>query len=90
MGEVYNMGGGRQSNVSVLEAIELCETISGQKLDYEYVEQNRIGDHIWYISDLSKFKNHFPGWDITMNINKILKDIYLKQKNLLGSYSEVS
>lgn len=75
-GEVYNMGGGRYSNCSMLEAIALCEEISGQKLNRHYSDQNRIGDHIWYVSDLSRFESHYPGWKITYNIPRILQDIY--------------
>ena len=56
IGEVYNIGGGRESNCSMLEAIELCQEITGKELNYSYTEDNRSGDHIWYVSDLSKFK----------------------------------
>ena len=75
-GEVYNMGGGALSNCSMLEAIDLCQEISGKPLDWEYVEQNRKGDHIWYISDVSRFKSHFPKWHIRYNVESILRDIY--------------
>jgi CDP-paratose 2-epimerase len=75
-GEVYNMGGGLFSNCSMLEAIDLCQEISGKALDWKYVEQNRKGDHIWYISDLGRFKSHFPEWRIQHNVESILKDIY--------------
>ncbi|MDR0743226.1 MAG: NAD-dependent epimerase/dehydratase family protein [Tannerella sp.] len=61
-GEVYNAGGGRFSNCSMKEAIALCEEITGKKMNVVYSETNRIGDHIWYISDLSKFKAHYPEW----------------------------
>jgi len=74
-GEVYNAGGARQSNVSMLEAIEKIENILGKKAVYEYVETNRIGDHIWYVSDVSKFKAHYPDWDFTYDIDMILKEI---------------
>jgi CDP-paratose 2-epimerase len=60
--EAYNVGGGRFSNCSMLEAVELCEEITGNKMNYTYTETNRIGDHIWYISDMTKFKTHYPGW----------------------------
>lgn len=82
-GEVYNIGGGRKSNVSVLEAITLCEKISGKKMNYQYVEENRIGDHIWWISNISKFKNDYPKWDITIGIEDILLDIYNTQKDVV-------
>lgn len=80
-GEVYNLGGGRASNVSMLEAISLAEGITGKKLDATYIEQNRAGDHIWYISDLSKFKTHFPEWQMKFSsISMIMEDIYKKNK----------
>lgn len=75
-GEVYNAGGGRFSNCSMIEAIELCEKITGKKMNYTYTETNRIGDHIWYISDLNKFKKHYPGWNWQYNLNDILEQIY--------------
>jgi len=74
-GEAYNAGGARHSNVSMLEAIEKIEKILGKKANYEYVEQNRIGDHIWYVSDVSKFKSHYPEWDFKYGIDDILKEI---------------
>jgi CDP-paratose 2-epimerase len=80
-GEVYNIGGGRFSNCSMLEAIRKCENISGKKIQARYIESNRIGDHIWWISDVSKFKGHFPGWRHTKNIDDILIDIYEYNKN---------
>jgi len=75
-GEVYNAGGGRFSNCSMMEAIDLCEKITGKKMNYSYSETNRIGDHIWYISDLSKFKSHFPDWDWKYNLTDILTQIH--------------
>ena len=75
-GEVYNAGGGRYSNCSMLEAIKLCEEISGNKMNYSYSEENRIGDHIWYISDVSKFKNHYPGWNWTYDLRSTLEQIH--------------
>lgn len=77
-GEVYNMGGSRYSNCSMLEAITLCEEISGKKLNWSYTESNRIGDHIWYISDISKFQNHYPTWKQEYNLRQLLEDIYGK------------
>lgn len=74
-GEVYNMGGSRHSNVSLLEAFAKAEKILGKKAVYEYSDQNRIGDHIWYISDVSKFKAHFPKWDFTYDGDTIIEDI---------------
>jgi len=77
-GDVYNIGGSRFSNCSVLEAIELCEEITGNKMNLKYDENNRIGDHLWWISDISKFKKHYPRWKLIYNIYDILRDIYLQ------------
>lgn len=81
-GEVYNMGGSRYSNISMLEAIAMCEDISGNKLDYEYMEQNRSGDHIWWVSGVSKFKEHFPDWDFTYNVRRVLEEIHDVQRHV--------
>lgn len=75
-GEVYNAGGGRFSNCSMAEAIEMCESITGKPMNFEYSETNRIGDHIWWISDVSKFKRHYPDWTWRYNINDILQQIH--------------
>lgn len=75
IGEAYNIGGSRHSNISVLEAIEQIEKILKRKANFEYVNKNRSGDHIWYISDVSKFKNHYPKWDFKYDGNMILEDI---------------
>lgn len=75
-GEVYNAGGGRFANCSMLEAINYCEEITGNKLDYSYSTDNRIGDHIWYISDVTKFKTHYPGWEYTYDIEATLKEMF--------------
>lgn len=75
VGEVYNLGGGRESNCSILEAIHLIEKLTGKKAIIKYKEENRIGDHIWWISDTSKFKRDFPEWKLTYNIRTILEDI---------------
>lgn len=74
--EVYNAGGSRHSNCSIQEAISLCETITGKKINRNYTETNRIGDHIWWISDVRKFKSHYPEWDYTYSFENILKEIY--------------
>jgi CDP-paratose 2-epimerase len=79
-GEVYNAGGGRHSNCSMKEAITLCEEISGNKMNYSYLENNRIGDHIWYISDLTKFKGHYPDWHWKFGLNDILFQMYENMK----------
>jgi CDP-paratose 2-epimerase len=83
MGEVYNAGGGRFSNCSMLEAIEWSEKITGNKFNFSYSENNRIGDHIWYISDTSKFKNHYPNWKQEFGIQEILEQIYAAYQSIL-------
>lgn len=80
-GEAYNVGGGRFSNCSMLEGIELCEKITGNKMNYTYSETNRIGDHIWYISDMSKFKAHYPGWTWKYGMEDILSQMYTEMKS---------
>lgn len=74
--EVYNIGGGRFSNCSMLEAIGMCEAICGKKLNWRYDENNRIGDHVWWISDNSKFKRHYSEWKLTYSVEDILLQIY--------------
>ncbi|MEI6523518.1 MAG: NAD-dependent epimerase/dehydratase family protein [Bacteroidota bacterium] len=74
-GEVYNLGGGKKNTCSILEAFEITERFTGIKQVYEYVEQNRIGDHICYYSDLSKMRAHFPQWDISIGINDTIEQI---------------
>jgi CDP-paratose 2-epimerase len=81
IGEVYNIGGGRFSNCSILEAIQVCERIADRKLNWSYAESNRIGDHIWWISDLRKFKTHYPEWNLTYGIEEILKEIFLQNSS---------
>jgi len=81
--EVYNAGGSRFSNCSMKEAITICEKITGNKMNYGYDEQNRIGDHIWYISDISKFKNHYPTWEQKYNVDDILNQIFEMEVALL-------
>jgi len=73
---VYNIGGSRFSNCSMLEAIQDCEAIADKKLTWSYVESNRIGDHIWWISDVDKFKTHYPNWELTYTVLNILKEIF--------------
>ena len=76
IGEVYNIGGSRHCNCSMLEAIALCEEISGRKLSWEYIEDNRIGDHIWWISDVRKFREHYPEWNFRYGLREILEEIH--------------
>ena len=75
-GEVYNMGGSRHSHCSMLEAISLCEEISGKKLEWSYLEDNRVGDHIWYVSDVRKFQSHYPNWKYRYDLRALLQEIY--------------
>jgi CDP-paratose 2-epimerase len=77
-GEVYNAGGTRFSNCSMVEAIALCEELAGRKLDWTYTETNRIGDHIWYISDMAKFRSHYPRWKQQYDLNGLLREMYEK------------
>lgn len=74
-GEVYNIGGSRHSNISMLEAIDLIEKISGEKLEYTISDNNRIGDHIWYVSDVNKFKSHYPEWSYEYDMPSIVKEM---------------
>jgi len=74
-GEVYNMGGSRHSNCSMLEAIDMVERIAGRKLSYTLSDQARIGDHIWWISDVRKFQSHYPEWEYQYDIERILEEI---------------
>jgi len=73
---VYNIGGGRDSNCSMLEAIDLCEQISGCVLEWELADVPRTGDHRWWISDLTSFRADFPGWRLTYDVEGILREIY--------------
>ncbi len=74
-GEVYNMGGSRFANISMLEAISMIEEISGEKLDYTVTDQNRSGDHIWYISDVRKFQQHYPTWKYEYDMRKTITEM---------------
>jgi len=75
IGEVYNIGGSRYSNCSIIEAISLIEKITDKKMKLNYINENRIGDHIWWISNTSKFKKHYPNWKQDYSIEKILNNI---------------
>jgi CDP-paratose 2-epimerase len=76
VGEVYNLGGGRENSISILEAFKAVAEISGKRMKYEYVEKSRAGDHVCYISDLSKMKRHYPNWSISKNLESILVEIH--------------
>jgi CDP-paratose 2-epimerase len=80
-GEVYNLGGGRPNSISILEAFALIAEISGKPMKHEYVDQNRSGDHICYISNLAKMKAHYPGWDITKNLRTTFEEIHTSWVN---------
>lgn len=75
-GEVYNAGGARFANCSMQEAITICEEITGNKMNFSYSETNRSGDHIWYISDVDKFKQHYPEWNFKYNLTDTLTQIF--------------
>ena len=75
-GEVYNIGGSRFSNCSMLEAIEMCQQIAGKPLQWAYSEQNRTGDHIWWISDTTRFQSHYPHWQLRYSIVDILREMH--------------
>jgi CDP-paratose 2-epimerase len=74
--EIYNIGGGRSSHCSVLEAIEMSQEIAGRKINWSYSETNRIGDHIWWVGDNAKFQSHYPEWELEYDVDRILKEIY--------------
>ncbi len=74
-GEVYNIGGGKENSCSILEAFDRVEALTGNKMETAYVDQNRKGDHICYYSDLRKVRAHYPGWDISVSLDKILEQI---------------
>ena len=74
--EVYNIGGGRFSNCSVIEAIALTSKITGREMNWTYSEANRTGDHIWWIGDNGRFAEHYPGWQLTYNVEDILTEMF--------------
>lgn len=80
-GEVYNIGGGRENSISILEAFDLIAAISGKPMHSEYVDQNRQGDHICYISNLDKMRAHYPGWDITKDLTMTFNEIHEAWRN---------
>jgi CDP-paratose 2-epimerase len=84
-GEVYNLGGGRENSISMLEAIAQIEQLTGRKLDWSYVDEARKGDHICYISNMGKFKGHYPNWKITRSLSAILEEMAGSQKRMSSS-----
>ena len=83
-GEVYNIGGGRENSVSILEALDRIERVADLKMRWEYRDEPRKGDHICYITDLRKFRSHFPGWRLTRSLNDILEEIVESERLHLG------
>ncbi len=83
--EVYNLGGGKANSCSILEAFKLSEKYSGKAMNYTYLDENRIGDHICYYSDLRKMRSHYPNWDITISLEETIQQIVISwQKRLLA------
>jgi CDP-paratose 2-epimerase len=76
IGEVYNIGGSRFSHCSMAEAIKLCEEITGKTMSWSYKEENRIGDHIWWVADVRRFQSHYPEWKLTYDVRDILSEIH--------------
>ena len=74
--EVYNVGGGRHANCSIIEAINMVEDLTGRPMNRAYVNENRIGDHIWWISDIRRLQSHYPEWRLTRDIPSIIREIY--------------
>ena len=75
-GAVYNIGGGRHANCSMIEAIALCEAIAGRPLEHSYGEDNRVGDHIWWVSDVSRFRSDYPEWRWRYDLRQTLSEIH--------------
>jgi CDP-paratose 2-epimerase len=83
--EVYNLGGGKENSCSILEAFKIAEEITGQPMKWRYLDQNRIGDHICYYSDLRKMKGHYPGWGISKNLRTTFEEIARSHEERLAS-----
>lgn len=79
-GEVYNLGGGVYANISLLEAIELAEKITGRGVEWQYHDQHRAGDHIWYVSDIRKLMSDYPEWRIRYSVSMIMEEIHEQNK----------
>ena len=75
-GEVYNIGGGRYCNCSILEAIDKCQNLTARKMRWSYSERNRTGDHIWWISDIRRFQTHYPWWSMRYDLDAIMHEIF--------------
>ena len=88
VGEVYNAGGSRHSNCSMQEAMAICEEMTGSRINSIYVDENRIGDHIWYISDVNKFRSHYPDWEYKYDLRQIIEEILEGMSKRLSAGSE--
>jgi CDP-paratose 2-epimerase len=83
-GEVYNIGGGPASNCSMLEAIAIVDRVSGRPLSWTYRDENRAGDHVWWVSDIRKFGRHYPGWELSYSLERIIEAIYHEMSDRLS------
>ena len=88
-GEVYNLGGGRANSISLLEAISRIEGLTGKRINWNYSEQTRKGDHICYISNMAKLRSHYPGWNVTLDLNKILEEMVVAERERTGHVGTV-
>lgn len=90
VGEVYNLGGGRESNISMREAVEMAQEITGNEMKLDYTDRNRMGDHVWYVSDLTKLKSHYPEWSLSYgSVREVAEEIYEFNKTRWGAGQEV-
>ncbi len=89
-GEVYNLGGGRSNSASILECIAFIEEISGRRMNWRYDERNRLGDHICYISDMSKFRSHYPEWRPEYSLERIIAEMVDAEKGKRSSIAQES
>lgn len=85
--EVYNLGGGKGNSCSILEAFKMAEDVTGNKMKWRYVDENRIGDHICYYSDLRKMQKHYPGWSLTKTLPMIFEEIAVGWKHRLPAHT---
>jgi CDP-paratose 2-epimerase len=89
-GAVYNMGGSRHSHCSMLEAIRLTEQLCGRQMSYSLSDDSRSGDHIWWVSDVRKFQDHYPGWAYRYDLDTILREIVEATQERLGVSAQVA
>ena len=75
-GEIYNIGGGRHSHTSLMEAVGLAEKVTGEPMVTDYHDANRVGDHIWWVGSTAKFAVHYPSWTYTYDVEAILAEMY--------------